>query len=83
MSSTKLLSRRAAAESGSLLPAVQSATRTADDYATRIWADLSPRRERWALVSILFDGVYQPNHPEVKAFYIQLHRAVARNFTGG
>jgi exosortase O len=57
----------------------QSAGRTTDDYATRIWADLAPQRERWVLVSILFDNVRDPRAPDVQALYIALHKAVAHN----
>jgi exosortase O len=57
----------------------QSAARTTDDYATRIWVDLAPRRERWVLVSILFDGVHDPDAPDVQDFYVTLHEAVARS----
>jgi len=46
----------------------QSANATTDDYATRIWADLAPQRERWVLVSILFDEVQDPHDPETAAF---------------
>ncbi|MGB8648711.1 MAG: exosortase O, partial [Anaerolineae bacterium] len=38
----------------------QSATRTTDDYGTRLWADLSPVRSRWVLVTLLFDGSPDP-----------------------
>jgi exosortase O len=55
----------------------QSAERTTDDYGTRIWSDLAPQRERWALVSILFDGVVDPNAEDVTALYQVLHEAVA------
>ncbi|GAB4434844.1 MAG: hypothetical protein Kow0031_16580 [Anaerolineae bacterium] len=57
----------------------QSPTRTTDDYATRIWADLSPQRQRWVLVSILFDDVHSATQPEVQSLYIALHAAVAQN----
>jgi exosortase O len=57
----------------------QSAGRTTDDYATRIWADLAPQRERWVLVSILFDNVRDPRASDVQALYIALHKAVAHN----
>jgi exosortase O len=60
----------------------QSADRTTDDYGTRIWADVAPRRERWVLVSILFDDVYDPNDPDIESFYTALHRSVAQNFEG-
>ncbi len=55
----------------------QSAGRTTADYGTRIWADLSPERERWVLVTILFDGVRDPRDPDVQALYVALHEAVA------
>jgi hypothetical protein len=43
-----------------------------------MWADLAPRRERWVLVSILFDGVAHPDTPEVRAFYRVLYESVGR-----
>ena len=57
----------------------QSADQITDDYATRIWADLSPERERWVLVSVLFDEVVDPNDAEVAAFYGALQETVAVN----
>jgi exosortase O len=57
----------------------QSATRTTDDYASRIWADLAPQRDRWVLVSILFDKARDPHTAEMQAFYIDLHNAVAHH----
>jgi exosortase O len=61
----------------------QSARRTTDDYATRIWADLSLQRARWVLVTVLFDGPIDPNAADVQAFYIALHQAVQHNLEGG
>ena len=61
----------------------QSAGRTTDDYATRIWADVAAERDRWVLVSILFDDVYDPHEADVEAFYVALHDAVARNLGQG
>jgi hypothetical protein len=55
----------------------QAAGRTTDDYATRIWADLAPRRQRWVLVSVLFDGTVDPHDEDVQLFYLALHDAVA------
>jgi exosortase O len=57
----------------------QSATQTTDDYATRIWADLSPERQRWVLVTILFDENVDPHRPDVQSFYLALHETVAGN----
>jgi hypothetical protein len=34
----------------------QSRERTVDDYAGRIWADMGLQREKWVLVTILFDS---------------------------
>ena len=61
----------------------QSADRTTDDYATRIWADLAPHRERWVLVSILFDQKHDPHEADLEAFYVALHQAVAHTLKGG
>jgi exosortase O len=61
----------------------QSARRTTDDYATRIWADVTLERDQWVLVSILFDDVHDPRDADVEAFYIALHDAVARNLDKG
>jgi exosortase O len=61
----------------------QSASRTTDDYATRIWADVAPERDRWVLVSILFDDVYDPHEADVESFYVALHDAVARHLGKG
>ena len=57
----------------------QSAERTTDDYGTRIWSDLSPQRDPWVLVSILFDGVVDPNSKDVATLYEALHGSVARS----
>ncbi len=57
----------------------QSAGRTTDDYGTRIWADLATRRQRWVLVSILFDGVYEPHDPDLQALYLALHETIGRS----
>ena len=56
----------------------QSASRTTDDYATRMWADLAPERERWVLVTILFDGVQDPQAADVRDLYAAVHEAVGR-----
>jgi exosortase O len=61
----------------------QSARRTTDDYATRIWADVAPQRDRWVLVSVLFDDVYDPHDADVETFYVALHNAVAHNLGQG
>jgi exosortase O len=54
----------------------QSAEQATDDYGTRIWADLAPRRDRWVLVSILFDGLHDPQEADLQALYLALHDSV-------
>lgn len=55
----------------------QSADRVTDDYGTRIWADLSPKRARWVLVSVLFDRTVTPDDPDVAALYHILKDTIA------
>ena len=61
----------------------QSIGRATDDYATRIWADLTPKRDQWVLVTILFDGVHDPSAADLQAFYLALHDGVAHSLEGG
>ena len=61
----------------------QSAIRTTDDYGARIWADLAPRRARWVMVTVLFDGVHDPQDADVQAFYVALRQSVQRHLEGG
>jgi exosortase O len=56
----------------------QSAQRTTNDYGARIWSDLAPERQRWVLVSILFDDVIDPNAGDTAAFYRALRSSVAQ-----
>lgn len=60
----------------------QSATRTTDDYGTRIWADTTAAGERWVLVSILFDRPIESNDMRTTMLYRALRRAVAEQLTG-
>jgi hypothetical protein len=53
-----------------------------DDYATRIWADLSPNREKWVLITILFDRLQDPQPAEFQAFYTVVQSAVANGLQG-
>lgn len=55
----------------------QSAERVTDDYGVRIWSDLAPQRARWVLVSILFDGLVDPNSEDAAALYEALRSNVA------
>jgi exosortase/archaeosortase family protein len=61
----------------------QSVDHTTDDHATRIWADLAAERDRWVLVTILFDGVHDPSTADLQAFYSALHDGVAQSIEGG
>jgi exosortase/archaeosortase family protein len=56
----------------------QTAGRVTDDYGSRIWADLAARPERWVLVSILFDDVYDAQSADLQPLYLALRAAVAR-----
>jgi exosortase O len=62
---------------------LQSANQTTEDYSQRIWADLSPDRERWVLVTALFDRSYFSSMPDLDAFLISLHGAVGSSLTKG
>jgi hypothetical protein len=55
----------------------QSANQTTDDYGTRIWADLAPQRNKWVLVSILFDETVDPQDEDLQDFYQMLHQTIA------
>ena len=61
----------------------QSLERATDDYSTRMWADLAPERDRWVLVTLLFDQVQDPQSTEVQGLYTALHAAVQANLEGG
>jgi len=57
----------------------QSVGRTTDDYGARMWADLSPERTRWILVTLVFDRVYDPGATDIQALEIVMRDAVARS----
>lgn len=61
----------------------QSPNRTTDDYGSRIWADLALERQRWVLVTILFDDDQDPLTPDMREFYTAVHNAVAGTLEGG
>ncbi|OGO37480.1 MAG: exosortase O [Chloroflexi bacterium RBG_16_57_11] len=62
---------------------LQAPERITDDYATRIWSDLSPQRQTWVLVTILFDSAVDPTHPDLQEFYNGLRLTVAQRLEGG
>jgi exosortase O len=62
---------------------LQSTSLTTADFGQRIWADLSPQRERWILVTVLFDRRYDPQLPELASFLTALHTTVSHGLTEG
>jgi exosortase O len=62
---------------------LQSAGQTTDDYATRIWADLAPEKQRWVLVTILFDRAVDPRADEAQALFTALRSTVFATLKGG
>lgn len=61
----------------------QSERRVTDDFGTRIWADLSPQRERWVLVTLLFDDYSAISPGQVDSFYRLLRDTIANSLKGG
>jgi exosortase O len=47
----------------------QSQGRVTDDYASRLWADLTQRPTRWVLVSILLDETLAPDDVRLRDLY--------------
>ncbi len=62
---------------------LQSEDQTTDDYATRIWDDLTPERQPWVLVTILFDEVIDPQSGAATALFRSLEEIVDSSFAGG
>ncbi|MEJ2599823.1 MAG: exosortase O [Anaerolineales bacterium] len=81
----KLLSLKSDQSSGGFSAAywLQSEQQTTDDYATRIWADLAPQKQRWVLVTVLFDQEIDPQANEAQALYRALRLTVHNSLKGG
>jgi exosortase O len=62
---------------------LQSTSQTTDDFARRIWADLEPQRQRWILVTILFDQPAELDSAEFQEFFQALHSTVQAGLAGG
>ena len=62
---------------------LQSKAQATDDYAARIWADISPDHESWVLVTILFEGPVDPLSADSQALYLALRQSVGRSLEGG
>jgi len=60
----------------------QSEDRVTDDHGSRMWADLAPDRQSWVLITVLFDGPYDPSDADLLEFYPALRQAVARSLEG-
>jgi exosortase O len=61
---------------------LQTNGKVTDDYATRIWADLSPQRQPWVLVTILFEGTPAFDSPAVQALFQALRTTIADGLKG-
>lgn len=61
----------------------QNGEQATDDFATRIWADLSPQRQRWVLVTVLFDKAIDPGNADAQVLYTTLRGALQRSLEGG
>jgi exosortase O len=61
----------------------QSLDRTTDDYGARMWSDLSPQRQTWVLVTILFDRRLDLRSAQAQALFLALHEGVQRSLEGG
>ncbi len=61
----------------------QNGNQATDDFATRIWADLSPQRQRWVLVTVLFDNGIDPSGADAQALYRTLRSSLQRSLEGG
>lgn len=74
-----MLSNQRTKETWSAAYWFQSVARTTDDYGTRIWDDVSFQRQRWVLVSILFDRALDSDTKVVQPFYLALRASIAEN----
>lgn len=60
---------------------LQSRDQTTDDFATRIWADLTPQPQNWVMVTILFDDLIDSQSADTHALYAQIRSVVQASFT--
>ncbi len=61
---------------------LQSPGQATDDYASRIWADMSTNPETWVLVTVLFDEAYDPLADDLIALYPALLQVVTQRLGG-
>jgi hypothetical protein len=62
---------------------LQSADRVTDDYAVRIWSDLTPERQRWVQITVLFDDTGNPISDDSLELYNMLRQSIQRSLQGG
>lgn len=62
---------------------LQNGQRATDDFATRIWSDLSADPQPWVLVTLLLDDVYPPDSTEVRAIAEMVRTSIANSLEGG
>jgi exosortase O len=62
---------------------LQNGPRATDDFATRIWSDLSADRQPWVLVTLILDDVYPPESIEVRTIAEIVHAAISNSLEGG
>lgn len=62
---------------------LQSSDHATDDYASRIWSDLDPERQRWVQITILFDERGNPISDQSLELYKALRQSIARSLHGG
>lgn len=62
---------------------LQSGSRATDDFATRIWSDLTPERQPWVLVTLLLDDVYPTDSDSVRTIAEIVRSAVEKSLKGG
>lgn len=61
----------------------QSAEQVTDDYATRIWDDLAPQRDRWVLATVLLDEPADLSDTTVQTLFPALRDVIANNLGEG
>jgi len=61
---------------------LQTGNTVTDDFAKRIWADLNPQRQRWVLVTVLFNTEISPDDPDLPAFLRLVRQTAAQGLDG-
>jgi hypothetical protein len=61
---------------------LQSADVVTEDYAVRIWDDLSPQPQSWMLVTVLFDSPLDLDQPDLTELFAALRSSVHTSLEG-